>query len=102
MQATAPVPTARFHGQRVLVTGAASGIGQRVAERFLAEGATVIGLDLASSIEAASRPAPASTPSSPQNSPPDGPARHASPGTAGSTPDGRAFGGKDDCFRSSK
>ena len=87
MQATDSVPTARFNGQRVLVTGAASGIGQRVAERFLAEGATVIGLDLASSIEAASRPAPANAPSSPQNSPPDGPARHAGTGTAGSTPD---------------
>ncbi|ABY39045.1 2,3-dihydro-2,3-dihydroxybenzoate dehydrogenase [Brucella suis] len=35
----------RFAGKRVIVTGAAQGIGRRVAERFLAEGATVIGLD---------------------------------------------------------
>lgn len=35
----------RFAGRRVLVTGAASGIGRRVAERFVDEGATVVGLD---------------------------------------------------------
>lgn len=35
----------RFAGKRVIVTGAAQGIGRRVAEHFLAEGATVIGLD---------------------------------------------------------
>lgn len=43
-------PAARFTGQRVLVTGAASGIGQRVAQRFVAEGATVTGLDLPAAI----------------------------------------------------
>lgn len=35
----------RFKGRRVLVTGAAAGIGRRVAERFVEEGADVIGLD---------------------------------------------------------
>lgn len=35
----------RFEGRRVLVTGAASGIGRRVAECFIAEGASVVGLD---------------------------------------------------------
>lgn len=35
----------RFKGRRVLVAGAARGIGRRVAERFLEEGAEVIGLD---------------------------------------------------------
>lgn len=34
-----------FSGQRVLVTGAASGIGRHVAERFQALGANVIGFD---------------------------------------------------------
>lgn len=34
-----------FGGKRVLVTGAASGIGLRVAERFFEQGADVIGLD---------------------------------------------------------
>lgn len=34
-----------FAGKRVLVTGAAGGIGRRVAERFLEVGAQVIGLD---------------------------------------------------------
>jgi 2,3-dihydro-2,3-dihydroxybenzoate dehydrogenase len=36
----------RFNGRRVLVTGAAQGIGRRIAERFTEEGAEVIGLDL--------------------------------------------------------
>lgn len=36
-----------FAGKRVLVTGAAGGIGRCVAERFRAEGARVVGLDLA-------------------------------------------------------
>ncbi|GGF50204.1 2,3-dihydro-2,3-dihydroxybenzoate dehydrogenase [Azorhizobium oxalatiphilum] len=35
-----------FSGRRVLVTGAASGIGRRVAERFLERGAEVVGLDV--------------------------------------------------------
>ena len=37
----------RFTGKRVLVTGAASGIGRATAELFAAEGATVVGLDIA-------------------------------------------------------
>ena len=36
----------RFDGRVVLVTGAASGIGQATAARLLAEGATVVGADL--------------------------------------------------------
>ncbi|PZU21028.1 MAG: 2,3-dihydro-2,3-dihydroxybenzoate dehydrogenase [Shinella sp.] len=36
----------RFAGRRVLVTGTAQGIGRRIAERFVEEGAEVIGLDL--------------------------------------------------------
>jgi len=36
---------ARFTGKRVIVTGAARGIGRRIGERFMAEGAGVIGLD---------------------------------------------------------
>lgn len=38
--------TNQFADQRVLVTGAASGIGRRIAEAFHAEGAEVIGLDV--------------------------------------------------------
>jgi meso-butanediol dehydrogenase/(S,S)-butanediol dehydrogenase/diacetyl reductase len=37
----------RLEGRRVLVTGAASGIGAGVVERFRAEGARVVGTDLA-------------------------------------------------------
>lgn len=37
----------RFNGKVMLVTGAASGIGRRTAERLLAEGALVHGADLA-------------------------------------------------------
>ena len=37
--------TRRFSGKRVLVTGTAQGIGRRIAERFVGEGAEVIGLD---------------------------------------------------------
>ncbi len=40
------MPQEEFAGKRVLVTGAASGIGRCVAERFHAYGAEVIGLDL--------------------------------------------------------
>ena len=36
----------RFEGRTVVVTGAASGIGRSMAERFVAEGATVFGGDL--------------------------------------------------------
>jgi NAD(P)-dependent dehydrogenase (short-subunit alcohol dehydrogenase family) len=35
----------RFEGRRVLLTGAASGIGRATAKRLLAEGATVVGAD---------------------------------------------------------
>jgi NAD(P)-dependent dehydrogenase (short-subunit alcohol dehydrogenase family) len=38
---------ARFEGKTVVVTGAASGIGAATAERLLAEGAEVIGADVA-------------------------------------------------------
>jgi NAD(P)-dependent dehydrogenase (short-subunit alcohol dehydrogenase family) len=38
----------RFQGKGVLVTGAASGIGRATVARLLAEGATVVGVDLAS------------------------------------------------------
>lgn len=37
----------RFAGKRVLVTGAASGIGKATAELFAREGASVVGLDIA-------------------------------------------------------
>jgi len=36
---------ARFTGKRVIVTGAASGMGRRIGERFMHEGAEVVGLD---------------------------------------------------------
>lgn len=48
-------PAARFAGKRVLITGAASGIGRQVAENFIAEGAQVIGLDLSPADEPATR-----------------------------------------------
>jgi NAD(P)-dependent dehydrogenase (short-subunit alcohol dehydrogenase family) len=37
----------RLEGQRILVTGAASGIGQATVLRLLAEGASVVGADVA-------------------------------------------------------
>ena len=37
----------RLDGQRILVTGAASGIGQATALRLLAEGASVVAADVA-------------------------------------------------------
>jgi len=42
----------RFSGKRVIVTGAARGIGRRIGERFVQEGAQVIGLDRATGAEA--------------------------------------------------
>ena len=35
----------RFHNKVAVVTGAAQGIGRRVAERMLAEGAKVVAVD---------------------------------------------------------
>lgn len=45
----------RFEGKGVLVTGAASGIGQATVARLLDDGATVVGLDLAETDRAAER-----------------------------------------------
>ena len=36
----------RFNGKRIIVTGAAGGVGSRLAEMFRAEGATVVGTDV--------------------------------------------------------
>lgn len=58
--------TARFAGKRVLVTGTAQGIGQRIAERFVQEGAEVIGLDRQASPTPASSAQPAQGTPSPQ------------------------------------
>ena len=43
----------RFEGKAVIVTGAAQGIGRAVAERFHAEGASVLIADMAGAEEAA-------------------------------------------------
>ena len=40
-----PTPSGRLRGRRILITGAASGIGQRTAELFAAEGAALTLLD---------------------------------------------------------
>jgi NAD(P)-dependent dehydrogenase (short-subunit alcohol dehydrogenase family) len=40
-----PTPSGRLRGRRILITGAASGIGQRTAELFAAEGASLTLLD---------------------------------------------------------
>ena len=40
-----PIPSGRLRGRRILITGAASGIGQRTAELFAAEGAALTLLD---------------------------------------------------------
>jgi len=42
----------RFTGKRVIVTGAARGMGRRIGERFMHEGADVIGLDRLSDSDA--------------------------------------------------
>ncbi|WP_460852742.1 SDR family NAD(P)-dependent oxidoreductase [Nocardioides montaniterrae] len=41
------LPTARFTDRRIVVTGAAGGLGRVVAEMFRAEGATVVATDVA-------------------------------------------------------
>lgn len=45
------MPSREFAGKHVLVSGAASGIGRCVAERFHAQGAEVVGLDLSPGTE---------------------------------------------------
>jgi len=45
----------RFTGKRVIVTGAARGMGRRIGERFVQEGAEVIGLDRSTGPEASFR-----------------------------------------------
>lgn len=41
----APAPTGRLRGRRILITGAASGIGRATAQLFAAEGAALVLLD---------------------------------------------------------
>ncbi|HLM63342.1 MAG TPA: SDR family NAD(P)-dependent oxidoreductase [Acidimicrobiales bacterium] len=43
----------RFHGRTIVVTGAASGIGEATADRLRAEGATVVGVDMAAGADVA-------------------------------------------------
>ena len=40
-----------FSGKTALVTGAASGIGEAIALKLLAEGANVVGMDLQSQLD---------------------------------------------------
>ena len=52
--------TDRFHGKIVIVTGAASGIGEATARRFVAEGAKVALVDRdESSLEQVAKSLPA-------------------------------------------